>query len=159
MKFEWKLIVGSAVFLGVVYAVYWFTSYEDAGSVMLLFGGCAYLMLGSFLLVQWRRRKNHPRPEDDPRAEHSAADLGFFPSASIWPAGMGLGAIFIALALIWGNWYLVIGIPLLLGSIVGFSVEAEAGFDAVEEAEARHAAAEERVGVGAGEEGPAGPDA
>lgn len=159
MKFEWKLIVGSSLFLGTVYAVYWFTSYEDAGSVMLLFGGCAYLMLGSFLLVQWRRRKNHLRAEDDPRAEHSAADLGFFPSASIWPAGMGLGAIFIALALIWGNWYLVIGLPLMLGSIVGFSVEAEAGFDAVEEAEARHAAAEERVGVGAGEDRPAGPDA
>ncbi|MGI8753120.1 MAG: aa3-type cytochrome oxidase subunit IV [Acidimicrobiales bacterium] len=159
MKFEWKLIVGSAVFLGIVYAVYWFTSYEDAGSVMLLFGGCAYLMLGSFLLLQWRRRKSHPRPEDDPHAEHSAADLGFFPSASIWPAGIGLGAVFIALALIWGNWYLVIGIPLLLGSIVGFSVEAEAGIEAVEELEERLHAADERVTAGPGEDRPAGQDA
>jgi hypothetical protein len=145
MKFEWKLIVGSAVFLGVVYAIYWFTSYEDAGSVMLLFSACAYLMLGSFLLMQWRRRKSHPRPEDDPRADQTPADLGFFPSASIWPAGIGLGAIFIGFALIWGNWYFLIALPLILGSIIGFSVEAEAGFDAVEEAEAHHQAEEERL--------------
>jgi hypothetical protein len=154
MKFEWKLIVGSAVFLGIVYAIYWFTSYEDAGSVMLLFSGCAYLMLGSFLLLQWRRRHHIPRPEDDHHAEHSAADLGFFPSASIWPAGMGLGAIFIALALVWGNWYLILGLPLLLGSIVGFSVEAEAGFDAVEEAEADARAADARVGASPDEDRP-----
>ncbi|MDQ6839996.1 MAG: cytochrome c oxidase subunit 4 [Actinomycetota bacterium] len=160
MKFEWKLIIGSAVFLGIVYAVYWFTSYEDAGSVMLLFGGCAYLMLGSFLLLQWRRRKNILRPEDDNQAEHedSAGELGFFPSASIWPAGIGLGAIFIGLALIWGNWYLVIGLPLLLGSIIGFSVEAEAGFDAVEEVELAEAAAAEREASRPGEDGPAHPE-
>ncbi|MDQ6784186.1 MAG: cytochrome c oxidase subunit 4 [Actinomycetota bacterium] len=153
MKFEWKLITGSAVFLGIVYAIYWFTSYEDAGSVMLLFGGCAYLMLGAFLLLQWRRRHSVPRPEDDHHAdqEDAAGEIAFFPSASIWPAGIGLGAIFIALALVWGSWYLLIGLPLLLGSIIGFSVEAEAGIDAIVDMELAGQAAADH-----GEDHPAG---
>lgn len=139
MKFEWKLITGSAVFLGIVYAVYWFTSYEDSGSVMLLFSGCAYLMLGGFLLLQWRRRKGIPRPEENPQADQvdGEGEIGFFPAASIWPAGIALGAIFTVLGLIWGTWYLVIGIPLILGSIIGFSVEAEAGIEAVAELDER----------------------
>ncbi len=150
MKFEWKLIVGASLFLGVVYGLYWFTSYEDAGSVMLLFGGCAYLMLGAFLLLQWRRRHNHLRPEDDPQATQEAGEgsIGFFPSASMWPAGIGLGAIFMGLGLVWGTWYFLIGLPLVLGAIIGFSVEAEAGIDAVEEVEAEAARvdAAERAG-------------
>lgn len=138
MKMEWKVITGAAVFLGAIYALYWFTSYEDAGSVMLLFGGCAYLMLGGFLLLQWRRRRGVPRPEDDFAADQSdgEGEIGFFPAASIWPAGIGLGAIFMVLGMIWGNWYFIFGLPLMLGAIIGFSVEAEAGIDAVEETEA-----------------------
>ena len=158
MKFEWKLITGAAVFLVVLYLAYWFLSYEDTGSVEILFAACAYLMLGGFLLLQWHRRRGHPRPEDDHEAEltDGEGEVAFFPSASIWPAGIALGAILTSIGLIWGMWYLALGVPIMLGAIIGFSVEAEAGLDAQEEAQAA-ARAEGLPGHGGPGETPAGP--
>jgi hypothetical protein len=131
MRYEWKISIGASLFLGIISLIYWLTSYEDAGTVMLVFSFAAYGMLGGFLLLQWKRRKSIPRPEDDPDGTYAdgAGEIAFFPAASIWPAGIGLGAIFMAVALIYGNWYWVIAAPLVLGSIVGMTVEAEAPED------------------------------
>lgn len=129
------------MFLGIICAIYWFWSTEDTGTALLLFSFSAYLLLGGFLLLQWTRRSRIPRPEDKEDgtyAETADKPLGFFPSASIWPAGLGLGAIFAAIALIWGTWYWVIALPLMLGSIVGWSVESEAPGDVPDELEAAH---------------------
>ncbi|HET9692679.1 MAG TPA: cytochrome c oxidase subunit 4 [Acidimicrobiales bacterium] len=132
MKREWHTTVGAGIFLGLACALYWFLSYEDSGTVMLLFGAAAYLMLGGFIYLQWRRRARLPRPEDkeDGTYEETAGEpIAFFPTASIWPAGIGLAATFIAIALIWGTWYWVPALALLFGSIIGFAVEAEAPDD------------------------------
>lgn len=132
MKREWHTTVGAAVFLGITCALYWFLSYEDAGTVMLLFGAAAYLMLGGYIVLQWTRRARLPRPEDKEdgdMADGAGEPLGFFPAASIWPAGIGLGAILVAIGLIWGTWYIVIGMIVLMGAIIGLAVEAEAPDD------------------------------
>ncbi|MHB1534738.1 MAG: aa3-type cytochrome oxidase subunit IV [Acidimicrobiales bacterium] len=135
MKIEWRTIIGASLFLGVTCAIYWFTSYEDAGTVMLLFGFSAYGLLGSFLILQWLRRHRLPRPEDRDDAEQAdgAGAVAFFPSASMWPAGIGIGAIFTSLAFIFGNWYWLIGLPVLFGAIIGFVVESEHSLDLVED--------------------------
>lgn len=142
MKVEWRTTLGAAVFLGAACAVYYFWSTESTGSVLLLFGAAAYLMLAGYLILQWTRRDRIPRPEDaedgnyaDTAGEH----LGFFPAASIWPAGMGLGATFIGIALIFGTWYWLVGLTLLIGAIIGFAVESEAPDDPpVDAVEAAH---------------------
>jgi hypothetical protein len=128
MRVEWKTILGASLFLGVTCALYWFWSYEDAGSVMLLFGAAAYLLLFGYLLLQWIRRDGIPRPEDrvDATQADGAGEVGWFPAASIWPAGIGIGAVFVAIGLTFGTWYLVIGFPLIIGAIIGFLVESEA---------------------------------
>lgn len=147
MRYEWKVTMGAAVFLAATGLLYWFTSYENAGTVMLGFSFAAYALLGGFLLMVWHRRKRIPRPEDNPDGTHEdgAGEVAFFPAASIWPAGIGLGAIFCAVALIYGNWYWVIGLPLIIGAVIGFTVEAESGLDQIDElhAEAARRAAEE----------------
>ncbi|MGH9059221.1 MAG: aa3-type cytochrome oxidase subunit IV, partial [Acidimicrobiales bacterium] len=138
MRVEWRTILGASVFLlatCIVYAVLIKDPSEQAGVMMLLFGGAAYLMLGGFLVLQWMRRKKIPRPEDrddGTYAEVAGEPIAFFPSASIWPAGIGLGATSFAVGLVWGNWYLLIAIPLLFGAIIGFAVESEAGFEVQE---------------------------
>lgn len=131
MRYEWKVTAGASLFLGIVALIYWYWSYEDSGTVMLVFSFAAYGMLGAFLLMLWSRRKKIPRPEDNPDGtyEEGSGEVAFFPAASIWPAGIGLGAIFVAVALVYGNWYWLIGLPLVLGSIIGMTVEAEAGED------------------------------
>jgi hypothetical protein len=128
MKFEWKVTLGASLFLLIVFIIYFLTSYEWGGSMMLLFGGIAYMMLFSFLLLQWHRRKGIPRPEDreDGTYEQGAGEVAFFPSASIWPVSMGIGFVFMAVGLVYGMWYFLIGFFVFLGAIIGFSTEAEA---------------------------------
>ena len=128
MKIEYRLMLGVTIFLGGVAAIYWFTSLEDSGTVMLIFGGAAYGILSAYLLLQYLRRHRIPRAEDrdDATQADGAGEVGFFPNASIWPAGMGLGFVLIGVGLVFGAWYWVMGLILVLGAIIGFSVEADA---------------------------------
>lgn len=131
MKLEYRLMLGVTLFLGITGAVYQLlktVASEVAGTVMLVFGGAAYAILFGFLLLQFLRRDRIPRPEDrlDGKYEDAAGEVHFFPSASIWPVAMGLGFVFIGVGLVFGAWFLVIGIITFLGAIIGFSVEAEA---------------------------------
>jgi hypothetical protein len=128
MKLEYRLMLGVSAFLVAAFVVYLLWSKEATGSVLLLFGGCAYGLIFCFFLLQVVKRKHIPRPEDNPEATYAdgAGPVDFFPSASIWPAGMGLGAIFMGVAFIYGSWFYLIGGTLLIGAIIGFCVEAEA---------------------------------
>jgi len=128
MRLEMRICLGITLFEAVCATIYWFWSRESGGTVWFIFGGCAFLLIGTFLSLQLRRRQGIPRPEDNEYAEQSdgAGEIGYFPAASIWPAGMGLGAIFIAVGTIYGVWYWVIGGVLMLGAIIGYVVEAEA---------------------------------
>ncbi len=127
MKFEWKVTLGAAVFLLIVATIYYWTSFEYGGTMMLTFGGIAYAMLFAFMLLQWRRRRGIPRPEDkeDGTFEEGSGEVAFFPSASIWPVSMGIGFVFMAVGLVLGMWYFLIGFFVFLGAIIGFSTEAE----------------------------------
>jgi hypothetical protein len=130
MKVEWRTILGASVFLGATGAVYWaFKNHptEAAGVAMLIFGFAAYFMLFGYLLLQYVRRDRIPRPED--RFDATQADgegiVGYFPNASIWPAGMGVGMVFGVVGLIYGLWYLIIGAILFIGAVIGWVVESE----------------------------------
>jgi hypothetical protein len=130
MKVEWRTILGAAIFLGATGVVYWALKNhptEAAGVACLIFGFAAYFMLFGYLLLQYIRRDRIPRPED--RFDATQADgegiVGYFPNASIWPAGLGLGLIFGVVGLIYGLWYLIIGGILFVGAVIGWVVESE----------------------------------
>ena len=92
MRIGGWIFAGVAAFFGLIAAVYWFGSYEDAGSLMLL--SCAGLgvIFGGYLL--WRTRRlpvagesyaqpdrlvpGHPRPADhaDDRGQACAERVG-----------------------------------------------------------------------------------
>jgi cytochrome c oxidase subunit IV len=124
---EWVLSLGAAVFLGAIALVYWLWSGEYSGTILLLFGGCAYSLLFLFILLQWFRRRGIPRAEDrlDANPEDGEGEIAYFPHNSIWPAAMGAGAAGIAIGLAFGKWFWVIGIAIFIGAIIGFTVEAE----------------------------------
>jgi len=127
MKHEWHLAFGTALFLGIVATVYYAWSGEMSGTVMLSFGGFAYAIMFGFILLQFLRRKKLPRPEDrgDANPEDGEGEIAFFPGNSIWPAAMGISAVSLAIGLAFGKWFWAIGGILLLGTIIGFAVEAE----------------------------------
>ena len=145
MKVEWRTVLGASVFLAATGFIYWglkTNPSETAGVVMLIFGFAAYGMLFGYLLLQYVRREKIPRPED--RFDATNADgegaVGYFPNASIWPAGMGLGMIFGTVGLIFGLWFLIIGGILFIGSVIGWMTEAEAAIDIPETLEEEEAA-------------------
>lgn len=133
MKVEWRTILGASVFLGATCVLYWVLVYkhghhtEASGITMLLFGFAAYGMLFGYLLLQYVRRHGHPRPEDRFDATHAdgAGMVGYFPNASIWPAGIGLGMILAGAALVWGLWYLFLAVIIFSGAAMGWVVESD----------------------------------
>jgi len=144
VKVEWRTILGASIFLGatgVIYVAYKNHPTEAAGVVMLVFGFAAYFMLFGFLLLQYFRRRRIPRPEDRFDATHAdgEGEIAYFPNASIWPAGMGLGMVVASVGLVWGLWYAIIGLTIFFGAIFGYMTESDAETAAVEAAEARAA--------------------
>jgi hypothetical protein len=127
MKNESKVALGTSVFLVLVFIIYLAWSREATGSACLLFGAVAYGMLGGYCALVYFKRKGAPRAEDNDEATQAdgAGEVGFFPAASMWPAGIGVGAVFFGVAMIYGSWYWLIGGIMLFGAIIGFVVEGE----------------------------------
>ncbi len=127
MKTETRIAVGSSAFLVLVFIIYLAWSHEATGSACLLFGACAYALLGGYTYLQVHKRGGIPRPEDNVDATQAdgAGEIGFFPAASMWPAGVGVGAVFFGVAMIYGSWYWLIGGIMLFGALIGFVLEGE----------------------------------
>ncbi|HZD67299.1 MAG TPA: cytochrome c oxidase subunit 4 [Acidimicrobiales bacterium] len=108
-KLESLLFLGTGAFFMVTLGLYWFSSYDDTGSVLLLFTACLGILPGSYLF--WWSRRSTPRPED--RTDATRADgsgtVGAFADQSLWPLILGVGMGFVALALAFGPWLAVIG--------------------------------------------------
>jgi disulfide bond formation protein DsbB len=129
MKIEIRLALFGMTFVGGLALIYWLTSYEDAGTTLLALGAAMYALLAGYLIVQHRRSAGRrPRPEDveEPPPAEPETPVGYFPANSVWPAALGLGAVVVALGLVFGYWFFVIAAILLLGAVVGYAVEAQA---------------------------------
>jgi len=130
VRVETALTLFTAAFVGGLAAIYWFTSYEQAGTTLLLLGGTAYAMLCGYLLIQAlrlrRAKMSRPEDRDDGRVADAEGEVGYFPAATVWPAAIGLGAVLVALGLVFGFWFIVIGAIVLAGSVIGYAVEAQA---------------------------------
>jgi len=105
MKVESFFYLGVTAFFVVIGVIYWFTSYEDAGTTMLAASSLLGLLAGGYLLLQ--SRKFPPRPEDRPDATlaEGAGPVDQFPASTIWPFVFGVwvvlgGAIVLVLGVI-----------------------------------------------------------
>jgi hypothetical protein len=128
MKVETAVVIFGAAFVGVLATIYWFTSYEDAGTTLLILGAGMYTIMGGYMFVQSRRLRDQPRPEDSDTGTTAGevTPVGYFPAASVWPAAMGLGAVVTTLGLVFGYWFFIIAAILFIGAIIGYAVEAQA---------------------------------
>jgi O-antigen/teichoic acid export membrane protein len=127
MKNEAYVVLFVGIFFGLAGLVYWLWSHEDAGSVMLLGTFLLGCVPGSYYL--WWSRRMPKRPEDNPDAtlEDGAGVVGAFPGSSIWPFVLGLGATFVAAALVFGAWTLGVGLFLAVSALVGVVYESRRG--------------------------------
>jgi hypothetical protein len=114
-----RLFAFVGTFQLVISAVYWFLTYEDAGSVMLLLAGALGLAVAGYL--GW---KKPPRSASVDEAEPSGEEEEpWFPAASGWPFALGIGMVLVANGLLLGLWLLLPAGAFLLYAIGGFILQ------------------------------------
>jgi hypothetical protein len=139
MAEELRFFLRTAVYSAVIGLIYWFVSYEVAGSVMLGFVVFATgLVVGLFFFaVRATRGELDPRnggpmqragtaiarlvgfsePRGPAGEQPIAAGLEPLPIGSIWPLVAGVAATMVALGLVYGPWLTLPGIV-----VAGFAV-------------------------------------
>jgi len=133
MKVESLFFLGVTSFFILIGAIYWFTSYEDAGTTMLAASSLLGLLAGGYLFLQ--SRKYPPRPQDrsDASLEEGAGAVDEFPAPSIWPFVFALGSVVFATGFIFGVWVVVGGAAVLGLGIVGMIRQSRGGATADQE--------------------------
>ena len=126
MKVEWRLFAGAAVFAAVVGGIYWFVSYEHAGTTMLAFSGLAFLMVAGYLTVVGRRVGLRPSDRGDADMGDDGDDAVYFPSRSVWPFLTAVGAVVLGFGLVFGAGVGGLGVLLLVAALGGYAAEANA---------------------------------
>ena len=123
MKTSIRFLTFAGAFGLVLGTIYWFVTYEEAGTSLLLLMGVAALIMASFL---WARARTPETPQDDPEATPESAagqTVGHFSTGSIWPLVMAIGIVFGIEGFVYGTWLLVFGLALFVFAAVGLMQE------------------------------------
>jgi Cytochrome c oxidase subunit IV len=129
MRIEALLLIGVAIFFGIIGICYWFIQpqWADAGLLMLIGTVLLGLLPGSYYL--WWSARMKPRPED--RSDATIADgagvIGSFPNSSIWPFVLGSGLFLVGMSAVFGLWLIAPGFALVISAGIGATVESRRG--------------------------------
>jgi uncharacterized membrane protein HdeD (DUF308 family) len=127
VRVEAIILLFLGVFFGIVGIVYWFTSYEDAGTMMLAGTSALGFLPGAYYFFWHRRMGQRVEDREDASIEEGAGDINSFPSTSIWPFVMGMGAFLTLISLVFGIWLIFPGITLIITALVGVTAESRRG--------------------------------
>jgi hypothetical protein len=127
VKVEAYVLLFVGAFFGCVGVAYWLLSNETSGTAMLFGTMMLGFFPGSYYL--WWSRRMKPRAEDDPSAQRAdgAGIVAAFPSTSVWPFVLGIGASSVALSLVFGFWTAPIGFVLAFAAVLGVIRESRRG--------------------------------
>jgi predicted MFS family arabinose efflux permease len=103
-----RVFLGIAAFMALIAIVYWFASYEPAGTTMLGLSSALAAVCGVYLQIQ-----NEHEDADRHEEEH------YLPHSSIWPFGIGVGALLALNGLIVGVGYAIPGLVVLAIGVAG----------------------------------------
>ena len=107
------LVLGVAVAL--IAAVYWFTSYENAGTVMLVLSAALALFIGVYLALTARRATSSAGGGGGEEPEP------YLPHASVWPFFVGVAALITLNGLALGLFALVPGLIAMGIALLGYA--------------------------------------
>ena len=127
MKIESLFLLFLGLFFGLVGIVYWFWSYEQAGTAMLVGTSLLGFLPGSYYFFWHRRMGKRVEDREDASIEEGAGEINSFPGSSIWPFVMGMGAALTVVSLVFGTWLIFPGISLILTALVGVTAESRRG--------------------------------
>jgi hypothetical protein len=127
MRVEAIILLFLGLFFGLVGIVYWFWSYEQAGTAMLVGTATLGFLPGSYYFYWHRRMGQRVEDREDASIEEGAGEISSFPGSSIWPFVMGMGAALTVVSLVFGVWLIFPGISLILTALVGVTAESRRG--------------------------------
>jgi hypothetical protein len=123
VKTSVRFLVLAGAFGLVIGTIYWFISYERAGTTLLLLMGVAPMVMA---YVVWRRTSGRQFPEDDDDAtyaEDAGDELGHFSTGSLWPFVMAGGVLLGLQGFIYGVWLLFSGLLIFAWATIGLMQE------------------------------------
>jgi len=127
VKLEGVVFLVIAGFFLLIATVYWFVSYEPAGTIMLFMTSGLGALPGAYLV--WKARNHPPRLEDrtDATIAEGAGRIGSFPESSVWPLALAAGLSLVGLGFVFGIWMALPGGVLVLVAIIGAIQEGRRG--------------------------------
>ena len=138
MAEEIRFFLRTAIYTLTITVIYWFLSYEIAGSALLLSLGMAAIFFVVVGFVMIRHARDDPIPDDTRPANFVQRTLGFdepegetvrpplaleddmIPSSSIWPLASAIAALLLGLGLIYGGWMWGPGIAIATVALWGW---------------------------------------
>ncbi|MFF4394953.1 cytochrome c oxidase subunit 4 [Streptomyces sp. NPDC001480] len=123
MRTEARLFTGVAAFFAVTAAGYGWRSAEPAGTAALALACVMAALVAFFLRVQHRRLGARPQDRTDAEVVETAGPVAFFPPRSAWPITIALGAVLLALGVVFGLWLVLIGLGVLAAGVVGMVLQ------------------------------------
>jgi hypothetical protein len=142
MAEEVRFFLRTTLYSAAVGVLYWYISYEVAGSVMLAFVVLATGLVVGFLTIAVRATRGELAAGDGGAVSRLArpilqtvgvvvprtaalevrlgAGLGRFPRGSAWPMIGGAGALLVGLGLVYGPWLLLPGIVVVAFTVWGW---------------------------------------
>ena len=126
MRSTARVFITLAAFFLVVDAIYWFVSYEIAGTIM--FGLWCVTLLFTAVFLGAAANRGAPAGDDpDLRPEERAGEpIGVFSRGSGWPAVLAAGLTAGLAGLIYGTWLLIPGAVVTIAALIGLMQETAA---------------------------------
>ena len=104
--------------------IYWFISYEPAGTFLLWSFSLMPLIVAGYLVLHGGVRARTMEDDSDASPERAAGEeLGTFPVASVWPLVLVLGSIAAAASLVYGLLLLPVGLGAMALAVLGLMRE------------------------------------
>jgi hypothetical protein len=104
--------------------IYWFVTYEPAGTLLLWSFSLMPLIVAGFLVLHGGIRARTLEDDPDASPERAAGqELGTFPAASAWPLVLVLGSITAAASLVYGLLLLPVGLAVIGLAVLGLMRE------------------------------------
>lgn len=118
-----RVLLAAAAFIFVVDIVYWFVTYEPAGTFLLGVMVVGFLFAGGYIATASRGAVlSADRP--DLRPQDAAGErVGVFAAASPWPLALAGGLLVALVGLVYGVWLLVPGIVITIAALLGLMRE------------------------------------
>jgi hypothetical protein len=135
---EVRFFARIAAYTAFIAAIYWFVSYERAGTVLLIFLCAAAAVFAAMVVSQVRAARGSERAKgrhnpvrrslgfDDPDAsatEPLQLEEDLYPTATLWPLGLALGLTLAAVGLVYGPWLWIPGLAISIGCGISWLTE------------------------------------